>query len=68
MCCGEADAHQLDDGEVWQENDGWHFKALDAVIKDSLVLPSQDGHVWAFWNPAYGRAAPVYCFFVPMGT
>jgi hypothetical protein len=68
MCCGEADAHQLADGEAWQESDGWHFRAVDAVVPDTSVLPSQDEHVWAFWNLAYGRAAPIYCLFIPMGA
>ena len=68
MCCGPNDVHELAEGDAWQENDGWHFRDLDAIVPDSRVLPSQDGHMWGFWYPAAGRAAAVYCFFVPMGT
>ena len=62
-CCGQADAHLLAGNEYWIDADGFHIRALDRVVPLDRVLPSMDGQVWAFWNDALGRGAPVYCTF-----
>jgi hypothetical protein len=65
-CCGPADAHQLSPDDVSLQDDGWHFRQVDTVVPRGKELLSQDGAIWAFWNPALGRDAPIYCFFAPM--
>ena len=74
-CCGPADAHMLDDGDVTLEADGYHVKDYPWVIPVSQALPSQDGHYWLFYATYYAysdsskpmKGAPI-CFFVPLGS
>jgi hypothetical protein len=65
-CCGFADAHMLTPDEVSLQDDGWHINGINTVIPRDKVLPSQDGQIWGFWNPALGPDVPIYCFFAPM--
>ena len=65
-CCGPSDAHMLAENEVSLQDDGWHIRGIDTVVPRDRVLPSQDGQIWGFWNPASGPNAPIYCFFAPM--
>lgn len=77
-CCGQADAHALEPGQVHQDKDGNYFvdgyygynqdhKQL-AKIPAKEALPSQDGHYWIFYrgDEGGGSQSGVYCFFVPM--
>jgi hypothetical protein len=57
------------DPEVWQDDKGnWHVKGLTSTKPNSEILPSQDGHVWVFYNPSAGENALIYCFFMPLGV
>ena len=63
MCCGPADAHRDDlidriDGKTY-------VRGLENPVDEEKIFDSQDGHVWAFYNPGVGRYATVYCLFVP---
>lgn len=66
-CCGPADAHLLDPGQVHMLHDGVHIDGLGTVVPYERVLPSQDGQIWGFWNPKLGADATVYCFFYSGG-
>lgn len=69
LCCGPADAHLLEPDQVHQNKAGDYYftgpGAYKGIVSAKRVLPSQDGHYWAF----YACVEPtciVYCFFVPM--
>jgi hypothetical protein len=62
-CCGPQDVHM--DPPAHHEEDGWHIDGIETVIPDSQVLPSQDGHFWAFYVDGV-KSPQVYCFFAPM--
>ena len=64
ICCGEGDAHM--DPKLTRTDQGYLVDNLIYPKPYALVLPSQDGHVWAFYNPDMGPGAAVYCLFIPM--
>jgi hypothetical protein len=65
-CCGPSDAHMLAFDDVSLEDDGWHIRGINTIVPRDRVLPSQDGQIWGFWNPALGPDVTIYCFFAPM--
>lgn len=62
-CCGPDDAHLLRADRVHLRADGVHIDGINTVVPYERVLPSPDGRIWGFWNPAVGVDAPVYCLF-----
>ena len=64
-CCGPADAHM--DPQLTRTDTGYVVDGLKNEVEFHRVLPSQDGHVWAFYNPAAGVDAMIYCLFIPLG-
>lgn len=62
-CCGQAEAHILGSNDYWIDRNGFHIKAIEAVVPLDKVLPSQDGKVWAFYRDDVGRNAYVQCVF-----
>ena len=63
-CCGPNDAHM--DPRLGRTETGYRVDDLLNVVPFDRVLPSQDGHVWAFYNPDSGPGALVFCLFIPM--
>ena len=66
-CCGAQDVHKLEPSKVWEENGGWRVAGLDSVTPRERTFPSQDGWVWAFYDPLFGKQAVVNCLFIPFG-
>jgi hypothetical protein len=64
-CCGAADAHLLDIGQVHRVVGGFRIDGLKRVVPPERVYPSQDGQVWAFYNGGFGPDALVRCLFIP---
>ena len=63
-CCGPNDVHM--DPRLGRTETGYRVDDLLNVVPFDRVLPSQDGHVWAFYNPDSGPGALVFCLFIPM--
>ena len=74
-CCGEADAHHLQPGDVSEDAEGYHVRGYPWPIPKDRALPSQDGEYWLFyptyWNDYGDRAKHdglPRCFFIPLGA
>lgn len=65
-CCGKADSHHLRFSAVHVSADGYHIDGLKTVVPIERALPSQDGQVWAFWNPLGEPTPVIFCFFYPL--
>jgi hypothetical protein len=66
-CCGPEDVHR--DPTVYQDDDGnWYVDDLARPVEKFRIYPSQDGHIWAFYDTrSVGKEyAIVYCLFIPM--
>lgn len=66
-CCGPNDVHM--DPHLVRTATGYIVDGHDKhEVPYDKVLPSMDGHVWAFYNPTLGADGYIYCLFVPVGT
>lgn len=74
-CCGPADAHMLDDGDVSFDGENYHVRGYPWPIPAQQALPSQDGRYWIFYSTYYSysdSSKPQFgfpiCFFAPLGS
>jgi len=67
VCCGPRDVHRLFPWQVSEVVGGWKVDGLDNVVPRDRVFASEDGYVWAFFNPDVGPRAVVTCLFVRFG-
>lgn len=68
QCCGPKDVHKLQPWQIHEVVGGWKIDGLDSTVPARNVFPSQDGTVWAFWDPFFGKSATVSCLFVNFGN
>ncbi len=66
-CCGPQDAHVIDSGDVTgpDKQGFYHVKDVGNPVPGDHVFDSQDGQVWAFYNPYMPpKDRYVYCLFL----
>lgn len=66
ICCGKADAHRLDPGDIHITPKGYMIDGLNITIPIERALPSPDGRYWIFFSGQPRPDMTWYCFFAPL--
>jgi hypothetical protein len=69
-CCGPADAHVIDSGDVSGPDKNGYYRVKDVgpAVPGDHVFDSQDGETWVFYSPAaIPKDRYVYCLFLSRG-